>query len=832
MNLSALRDLSEELRAGRVNDIICRMEKHLNQGLNLKIWAEATIYVAFSLAHLQSYRASLQKCRDAIETVPNWAVSYYLYGVIKLWLNNEKEAVEIWCQGLPHITNFKDSFIINCLIANHNLRSYILKHKHDIPNIIDLYANFVVDNWATDCDLDTAYAELRNNSLVTALTYFTIIIDKSPSKLEAYRGRGITYCLLGRWTKCIEDLDREFPKELETDALRFVAIAMASVGNVYGAISKLSQAIANSPTDFEAIAERGKLQMARGLYSLALQDFRSVPEQCYTDRIWLYIAESLYSLGDILRANEAIERCQLESDHRKHYCQYLILRAKGFYFKEEAKKHIMQAAQLLPSFFLVRACGDFMMDIGDMNLALQYYEAAISQKPDDVETLRSYAIALFHTGKIDESYKLLNQLCNAFLASAYVDTCEKVINGHNFAGKLLNFNESIHFPTVKNNILSDFMYVHKYIKCFNEQISNLTRETNDSNFEKMTIDCINEEIKIENLTEIELDPLLRRLVEDADRIGRRCIPHVMECVENMRLTRGLGFCVLFAGYCIQKMFSQTKVFEYSEILNGCINILSFVDLRRPVMHRSPKCDFSMKFTPSFELQRNEKKSSRFYGAVKPALEKLRQYITLQHPFENINHSNYDFGVDNYSLPRVFAQQEFSTINWKNLGVKGGLLTVNLNSTYEVMTTFDRHISGIWGGMFENDEPSGIKSLSLLMQIIWSRFPLTNYSIEFAHCILHAFVIGKYGAELEKLESDHSVEYFIRHLIDPSIPGFDSAITEHLENKKLMKQYSENSLDFWKRLPSAKMLSQLYNVPSVIGPPKMTDDLSNPATVKK
>ncbi|KAI5498395.1 suppressor of RPS4-RLD 1 family [Trichomonas vaginalis G3] len=308
---------------------------------------------------------------------------------------------------------------------------------------------------------------------------------------------------------------------------------------------------------------------------------------------------------------------------------------------------------------------------------------------------------------------------------------------------------------------------------------------------------------------LEQDEILHKLIEDSDRIGQRCIPHVMEYTSNPRLVRALGLVTLYITFCMQKNLKKSKMTLFCDIVDISCQILSFVDLRHPVLHRSSKNNISIISDTTNLFQRYERKSPRFFGIIKPAFEKMRQLLSLSTPLENVDCSEYDFGVDEFTFSRRFVEQETTYIRYKNLGSRGCDFSIFPTCNLEVLDNIDKYLERSWFNMFDIlERPKQIRALCVTLQLIWSSFILTNYNVEFSYSIIQAFMISNHGIEVDRLDNDHSTELFIRHMIDPYIVGLDSLLTDHFDHKGLSKLYSTSSIEFWRRMPTSKYLFDL------------------------
>ena len=814
MKYDSLRVIAEEIEKGHIATMIEEMEEKLRKNDDDKVKSVLCLHLALCYLQLETVRKAIRKCRESVEFDKDQGLAYFIEGVAYLWTDQEEKALETWSKGIPNISDLYKTSTLRNIVFDHNFREFVYKHKFDILTIINIYDNYGRNANFCDSDIETAYAELKHNSLFPALTYFSLVLKRDPNNFEAIRGRGVVYCLLTQWRKCIEDLDREFPPELENDALKFCAIAMASIGNLFMGVSKISRAIQNSPIDFESIAERAKMQMMRGCFSLALKDFRSVPEQCYTDRIWLYIAECLYSIGDIPKATEAIERAQSENDHRKGYCHFLILRDRGL--REEAKQQIIETTQIMPSFFLLRIAGDYMMDIGEYYNAAHYYEAALQQKGEDAETKRLYGLALFQSGQQLESHKVLQELQSGWCTfSCSADTCPSTISGFCIDGPLLNFNQSIRTKDVLENATLDFVWIHKLIKLWTKSSLGAARDI--TSIEDAVNDAVTDPPLTEDMiTEFEITPQLEKLIADADNFGARCAARGPEIVENPRVTRALGFCVLYLAQFLRMIWLGSTDQHWKDAFDQLRIILSFADMRCNVQWRDGESTNPQ--TPTYIIQRGERRSPRFGYVVQNAIQQIRHSLSPKFPTDLCQLTTLDnlYGIaqGDVAFSSLWSELTSPTVSLRSLGNHGYQLSVTPPTDKFVIDSYEATIQKTWAKLLTREKNEKPVELGMMMLLIWCLHPFTHYSNELAHVLLHAYALARNGTEIERLD-DTQGEIFIKQMIQPNQNGIQNLICDHL-SKKLPRKYSDESLSFWNTLPQVGNLMTImsYNLDSL------------------
>lgn len=365
--------------------------------------------------------------------------------------------------------------------------------------------------------------------------------------------------------------------------------------------------------------------------------------------------------------------------------------------------------------------------------------------------------------------------------------------------------------------------------------NNLNHERNTLFFKQ-----INNDFKLKPLN---MTPEIVKMIEDADRLGSRCIPIVKERTVNKRLTRALGFCVLRLAYMMRTQWFKATNNNYSAVFDEIIAILQFADMRNNLKfnynesdsstqkakmkskhltstktssssstaNNSTSSNFSQFCCPTYYVMKNGRMSARFGFIVNKVFQIVRENFQLAKidSFEDVYQT---FQVDFLNKPQLEVNDliiDLPYIILKYNGIYGFDLFIRPLSDSKSWKKYDYQLHVAFCELMKRGEDSTI-NLAFFIILIWLRHPLNYYSPEIGHLFLHAFVLASNGAEIAAIDETNG-ENFIQHMVLPSIEEFSNLLYEHALNNKLESKYSEESLTFWSSMPSISTMIQLMNV---------------------
>jgi tetratricopeptide (TPR) repeat protein len=342
-------------------------------------------FVNSALAHLalELCQAAIRDCNYALQIDSYFTLSYLVKGFACLWSLDEEGGVRAWDERLSHGGLIHFFCVMKRLVIDPNFRARLFSKRFDVGAFLNIVEELKEnpDRVYTDSDTQQAFASLRANQPLAAISHFSAILMVDTENVQAYKGRGVAHCLVSQYGEAILDVDRAVEAKVDVvESSKFRAMASAAIGCYSAAVSDLSFALARFPLDSEALAERGKIQLSRQMYSLALADSERIPDE---QKDWASLAEAYYGLGNLEKARLAIEQLGDQVCQRGLYVHYLVLKDLGFY--ELAVGRLVRAAAMLPSYFLLRCAAEFMFYLGRIQEAAGYCSSALDQKPNDLE---------------------------------------------------------------------------------------------------------------------------------------------------------------------------------------------------------------------------------------------------------------------------------------------------------------------------------------------------------------------------------------------------------------------------------------------------------------
>ena len=194
MSTLSLQSVLDELNQQKATYIIDIITEELKKQNDMKEKSSLYLYRSLAYLSLEAVRMAIKDCAECISRSKTEPLAYFIQGLAYLWSDQETKAVEMWASSYPLNINFPQSFSVYSLVYDHNFRSHFYNLKFNVPEALRILNDVDLSRSFTGSDTQTAYQELRHNSFVIAITYFSLILRKDQYNLEALRGRGVAYC--------------------------------------------------------------------------------------------------------------------------------------------------------------------------------------------------------------------------------------------------------------------------------------------------------------------------------------------------------------------------------------------------------------------------------------------------------------------------------------------------------------------------------------------------------------------------------------------------------------------------------------------------------------
>ena len=817
---------------------------------------------------LQMTRKATKNLTKSIENDQTYIIAHFFLGVSKLWMSKEQDAINIWTNALNHGGPLNYFSFMRRLTIDQNARAFLYRKRFDALSVLKFLDEYNDDIVFCDNDIQIAYRELENNSYANAINQFNLILANDPTNIEALRGRGAAECLSGQWKKAIEDLtyviesyrsktlekqeqennenasnimsnDRESYLSLSHSASKYRGFAYAALGNYTAAIADLTESINNSHHDNAALCERAKIHLIRKSYRLALDDFSKIPLNDLTDLELIDIAECYYGCGDISRAMDMIQRTKVQNDSRKAFLQYLIYRDSGH--TEDATKQILHAVELSPSFNTYRNAADFLYEQGKFLDAIQYYKLALEKKNDDAETLRYYALALFQSGSESQAIGFFKKLQAAYdIQKNEIDLFKENSNNSSTNRPARNLYLSLPTEPVLKAASGDLHYILHIIDYHDKAITEAARKSSFGNnnsysksIEKQSEKGSHEKEQAdltyyENFHFEKIQPTEDEIsmIIDADRLGEKCFSKAPEVVENKRLMRCFGFSVLCLAHLMKSTFfdnPKSKWHDAIEIIRCIVSLADFKNsIKWTMKDSSPKIK-KRDLSPTFFLQRGNRRSPRFGSAMQSAIERLNLGVsengyrpirgfeacslaklnTLESLYSVVQSDIRHYGTWNANGVTLASPG----INLRYLGPHGFELYIRPPIDSEDVGKYDIFMQKVWKYLMKDHTKESSPFLSLMILLIWVLQPITHFSHEIGNILLNAYLLASQNIEVERFFNP-SGELFIKQMINPNYEMMKKALNDHVLEKKASSTVKDQSLLYWNTLPT---ISRLYSL---------------------
>ncbi|KAK8886862.1 hypothetical protein M9Y10_037895 [Tritrichomonas musculus] len=707
------------------------------------------------------------------------------------------------------------------------------------------------------------------------------------------------------------------------------SIAYSALGQYTAAITDLSLSISLSNCDWAGRVERARLHMIRKCYALALEDYTSVPSAHLSDQMLIDLAECYYAVGDVPHAAEVIMKVKANDDHRKAYCHYLVTRDVG-HMAEASIQIVHAASILPSFFLLKTAAdfmyeqGKFQEACNYYRIALKQkendadtqrmYALSLFQSGAEiqaVEILKKLEVAYMkQTNDVDFGYGTVGSIeIDGSMKNFYKSRSQilrKSLDDLHYMYHIMNNSGKSILEAARQQTggTKKFVYDSKIYESDSQQskeekstdtqpasdkknetaskeTANVSTDTDNTNTSKNTNDNQNDSkftVKYMTYYPNEAVPTLFhfskfqptkdeiQMLEDADRLGSRCMPHAPEVIDNnKRIIRCLGFCVLCLAQNMRQDFFVHPKKSWKNAFDLLRAIMSLADIKNqvrwtflvtklpdPKNASIPNITFSKipvdsayvpkedkgtqyfsfpRLAPVFYIQKGERRSPRFGHAMQQAINKIA--TSFSQPMDNYSNNSpkrYDTSelVKLNSLDAIYSVAQEDVIysgSWigqnasvplqtpiitlRYLGVHGYDLFVKPPVDLVEVKKYDLIAQESWTHLMEQHSMETSFYLPLMMMLIWLWQPISNFSNEFGHVLMHAYLLASKNAEVEKIPCQ-SGELFIKQMTNPRFEQMKKVINDHLMEAKVAPMVREQSLLFWKKLPTIDRLYPLID----------------------
>ena len=769
------------------------------------------------------------------------SIAYLFEGVAYLWMGKDDAALAIWKDGMSIGGLYAHFALMSNLVNDANFRTHLFTKRFDINELFRILRAWDTVKSYTDNDVREGFKEICESAVTLGNTHFTQILAVDPKNYCARLGRGIGYCLTGQWQAAIDDLnifidmeddasDTE-PVSYQEYGYRFRSIAHAALGQFALAVCDITKVIVRFPNDYESVLLRSKYLIKQRLYKQACHDILTVPPEHMSSKDWVSFAHCLYEIGDSKEALEALAKTD-QKDEKRFYLYYLVYRDIGH--PDLALKNLLSALELMPSPLMQRSLADFFLEIGKPDKAIPLYEHIYTKCPGDVSCMRNWAISLFETGNLKDAAKVIipfTELTGIQGIQMYQEHEHPQLK---LDGELLYSSKSLIGKNLMEKIYRDRILILDTIANLNNPLSAMssTAFLGHRMINSPEVDY----------SKVEIPPFLAtqqetQMVIDADRLGSKCIHRGFETIHyNQRIIRALGFSILlFASLFRQKDIKNRSqlMLELFQKLMSLADPLS--DIEANNLDKQGGTDIS--FAPTYYFVRGHRESPRFEGAVPAAVQRLIKQIHEVNPSKIllpfVNPKSFKSYTDVYA-----AIQKNITVNttWKlsgpsvdnkeyefkspqivlqSLGALGFNFFLRPQYDMESWAYANEIISTLINKIACDTENDTIPELAALVAIIWTRQPLTTYSPELGHVLIHAYAIAKQKTELSEYYFGFAEE-FILQMIEPDQARLERLLRSHFTNNQIVPVYNEESVSYWTQdNPTVNRIISLFNLVSDI-----------------
>ncbi|OHT04922.1 hypothetical protein TRFO_27481 [Tritrichomonas foetus] len=785
-------------------------------------------------------------------------LAYLFQGIIYLWQNKEHDAINKWRSALQYNYNNLFSLIMKHLIYDHNFRQSMYSRRYRLKKTIEIITDYSTDNIYDLDDSIIGYKKLANGKIHEAISQFNTINQIHPFNNHSQLGQSIAQAMNGDYINSSNNFNNLESKYFSsTELKKFRGFSYASLHHESNAVSDFSYVIQENMTDYEAILHRADVQMTRGHYKSALNDYFALPERMRTNPVLVKAAECHVLLGQLQKALDTLKCISPEyENYRLYYCHFLISRDKGE--QKEALQFIKKAVDSNPSFDLSKIAGDYSYSNAMFDDAIEFYKIALKFDPESPQVKKGLAFSMIHNGEEKLGAKILEKLGTVSNSSIkYLDQWLHKIGAVSVSHPDIFHSRKSIFEPVLMSDNEDYRFILHIMSSIDKPFTVALRDKIvDLGISRRSF----------NLSQFEPNSGHLSLLVDAERIGKTCLTQVYESTNNIRLVRALGLSVLYLANYIKKTVHDANKRQSVEVESWTVPfdtiraLLQLVDLQANVqwISKNGENEVKQELVPSYYIQAGTRFPPRFQHVEKSAFKKLAAAVVdLMKPRKFGNHEIEQ--MDHADILYQIVQKDFSSSSKFDPGIERlQSPTISLNFLgalgYEVFvtpTTAPKHrkryftaVQKMWASLFQiiadpqfiliskkeesleevsnqlpkvlpfegNDASEKeygvdftfIQITSFLMLFLWMMQPFSYYSNELAYIVLAAFSLV---IDQELAPNDLKEELFISQMTDQDVALINRNVIKRIQKGK-KSQVSPDSLSFWDQKITLRQMMQL------------------------
>ncbi len=266
---------------------------------------------------------------------------------------------------------------------------------------------------------------LSRGKLDEALADLDRSLDIEPDDAATHQARGMALFGLKKFDAALASFQKVLEIAPELRAARWYrARVFRETGDYASALAEWDQLLEKKPNDLAALAQRAEIHFETGDFPSALADAESILEmrEHYVPALILR-AEALVQSK---RIEEAIKSLADSVDEVPDQKNILLLQLARYYLVDRrADEAIKTLDQLLSenqdNWLALRIRGDALLAIGKQAPAIENYEAALKQRPEDSSTLNNLAwvLATSPDGDLRDGVRAVELATKACEATAY-----------------------------------------------------------------------------------------------------------------------------------------------------------------------------------------------------------------------------------------------------------------------------------------------------------------------------------------------------------------------------------------------------------------------------
>jgi hypothetical protein len=161
-------------------------------------------------------------------------------------------------------------------------------------------------------------------------------------------------------------------------------------------------------------------------------------------------------------------------------------------------------------------------------------------------------------------------------------------------------------------------------------------------------------------------------------------------------------------------------------------------------------------------------------------------------------------------PELSDELVSPSVNVRFLGAHGWEVFVRPPMDTDEIQRYHLAMDKAWEAVMRHHASDVAPMMPGFVQLVWLLQPLSKYSAECGHVILHAYLLASKDLEMDAI-MDVGTEMFMKQMVQPNGDMLRKGYIEASTKKSKPQALKPGSFEFWKELPTIGKLFPLFDL---------------------